>query len=148
MRISFITVCLLVLTAFTAQADSARFVDKKNGTVLDTETGLLWQKQDSYHELKKGMNWYEALEYVAAKNSAKFAGFNDWRLPTLEEFHQIWDRKRPNTSKDGDPIGLPAPFAGGGSYYLWTSTERSLDNVWYFGLGQREDYFNLKDLGD
>jgi hypothetical protein len=39
-------------------------------------------------------------------------------------------------------------FASGGSYYLWTGTERNLDNAWYFGLGQREDYWNLKDLGD
>jgi hypothetical protein len=129
-------------------AESARFTADSKGAVLDSQTGLMWQKTDSYHDRKKGMNWYEALEYVDSKNSEKYAGHDDWRLPTLEELRQLWDPKRPVESKDGDPIGLPEVFASGGSYYLWTGTERNLDNAWYFGLGQREDYWNLKDLGD
>ena len=129
-------------------AESARFTADSKGAVLDSQTGLMWQKTDSYHDRKKGMNWYQALEYVDSKNSEKFAGHSDWRLPTLEELRQLWDPKRPAESKDGDPIGLPGVFASGGSYYLWTGTERNLDNAWYFGLGQREDYWNLKDLGD
>ncbi len=129
-------------------AEPARFMAEANGTVLDTRTGLMWQKTDSYHDVKKGMNWYEALEYVDGKNAQKFGGFDDWRLPTLEELKQIWDPQRSVASKDGEPIGLPQVFGSGGSYYLWTGTERNLNNAWYFGLGQREDYWNLKDLGD
>lgn len=129
-------------------AESARFTVDPKGTVLDSRTGLMWQKSDSSHDGKKGMNWYEALEYVDGKNAQKFAGFNDWRLPTLEEMRQIWDAQKKVIGKDGDPLGLPQGFAGGGSYYLWTGTERNLDNAWYFGLGQKEEYWNLKDLGD
>ena len=139
---------LLWVLAVPIWAESARFTADSKGAVLDSQTGLMWQKTDSYHDRKKGMNWYQALEYVDSKNSEKFAGYNDWRLPTLEELRQLWDPNRPVESKDGDPIGLPEVFASGGSYYLWTSTERNLDNAWYFGLGQREDYWNLKDLGD
>lgn len=147
-RFWLIPILLVGFLAVPAWALSARFTVDPKGTVLDTQTGLMWQKTDSYHDKKKGMNWYEALEYVDGKNSDKFAGYNDWRLPTLEELRQLWDSKRPVVSKDGDPIGLPEVFASGGSYYLWTGTERNLDNAWYFGLGQREDYWNLKDLGD
>ena len=129
-------------------AEPARFTDLGKGTVLDSQTGLMWQKGDSYHDLKKGMNWYEALEYIDKKNTEKYAGFSDWRLPTIEEIQSIWDPKRPILSKDGDSIGLPKVFADGGSYYVWTANERNLHNAWYFGLGQQEDYFNLKDLGD
>ena len=142
---SLLLIGILIVPAW---AESARFVADPKGTVLDSSTGLMWQKTDSYHDRKKGMNWYEALEYVDSKNSEKFAGYTDWRLPTLDELRQLWDSKRPIESKDGDPIGLPEAFASGGSYYLWTGTERNLDNAWYFGLGQREDYWNLKDLGD
>ena len=129
-------------------AESARFTVDPKGTVLDSSTGLMWQKSDSFHDGKKGMNWYEALEYIDGKNAQKFAGFSDWRLPTVEEMRQIWDAQKKVIGKDGDPLGLPQVFAGGGSYYLWTGTERNLDNAWYFGLGQKEEYWNLKDLGD
>lgn len=131
-----------------AQPDSGRFIDNKNATITDTKTGLMWQKQDSYHERKKGLNWYEAVEYVERKNSGKFAGYGDWRLPTLEEFKSIWDARLPVSDKDQARIGLPEAFEPGGSYFLWASNERGLNYVWYFGLGQAEEYFNLKDSGD
>ena len=51
-------------------------------------------------------------------------------------------------SKDAETLGLPSGFTNGGSYYLWTGDERGLDHAWYFGLGNKENYFNLKDLAD
>ena len=147
-RLGMLALLLAVMLAVPGWAESARFTADSNGTVLDTRTGLMWQKADSYHDVKKGMDWYEALEYVDGKNAQKFGGYSDWRLPTLDELNEIWDPKRPLASKDGEPIGLPGVFAPGGSYYLWTGTEQNLNNAWYFGLGQHEDYWNLKDLGD
>jgi len=147
-RLGMLSLLLAAMLAVPGWAEPARFMADSNGTVLDTRTGLMWQKTDSYHDVKKGMNWYEALEYVDSKNAQKFGGYDDWRLPTLNELQEIWDPQRSVASKDGEPIGLPQVFASGGSYYLWTGTERNLNNAWYFGLGQREDYWNLKDLGD
>ncbi len=140
---------LAILLSFSqVHAGPLRFVDNKNGTVSDTGSGLMWQAGDSYHELQAGMSWYDAVEYVDGKNQEKLAGFSDWRLPTMDELRGIWDSQLGMTSKDGERIGLPPVFKGKGSYYLWSGDERSLDNAWYFGLGQKEDYFNLKDLGD
>ncbi|SVD10412.1 uncharacterized protein METZ01_LOCUS363266, partial [marine metagenome] len=113
---------------------AAGYIDKGNGTIADQNSGLVWQQADSYHELEKGINWYQALEYVDLKNSEKFAGFDDWRLPTLKELKNLYDASRPVKSKDNERIGLPEPFRSGGSYYLWTNTERGLENAWYFGL--------------
>ena len=135
-------------TTYLNIAWAARYIDQGNGTVADQNSGLLWQQADSYHELKQGMNWYQALEYVDLKNAEKFAGFTDWRLPTIGELKSLYDASRPIKNKDGESIGLPEPFRNGGSYYLWTNTERGLENAWYFGLGFKEEYFNLKDLGD
>jgi hypothetical protein len=129
-------------------ADSSRFIDNKNGTVTDTRSNLMWQSGDSHHELKAGLTWYEAVEYVDGQNQAKYGGYSDWRLPTMDELRGIWDSRRKLKSKDGEQIGLPTIFMAEGSYYLWSGDERNLDNAWYFGLGQKEDYFNLKDLGD
>ena len=131
-----------------ALAESARFSGIGKQVISDKLTGLSWQKGDSFQEIKKGMSWYEAVDYVNKKNKEKFGGFQDWRLPTMDELKNIWDETRPLRSKDGEPVGLPPLFANGGSYYLWTANERNLDHAWYFGLGQKEEYFNLKELGD
>jgi len=138
---------LKISPALASPSAGSRF-ETKGEVVIDHRTGLMWQKADSYHELKKGVNWYEAQEYIDKKNAQKFGGHNDWRLPTLEELNGLWDPSRPAKSKDGERIGLPGEFKGGGSYYLWTASERGLDNAWYFGMGHKENYFNLKELGD
>jgi hypothetical protein len=127
---------------------AAEYIDSNNGTITDKSSNLVWQQADSYHELKNGINWYQALEYIDVKNSEKFAGFDDWRLPTIMELKNLYDESRPIKSKDNERIGLSNRFKAGGSYYLWTSKERGLENAWYFGLGFQEEYFNLKDLGD
>ena len=145
---TIIATLIMVATTLLNSAWAARYIDQGNGTIADQNSGLLWQRADSYHELKQGMNWYQALEYIDLKNSEKFAGFGDWRLPTLKELKNLYDASRPIKSKDGERIGLPEPFKSGGSYYLWTNTERGLENAWYFGLGFKEEYFNLKDMGD
>lgn len=132
----------------SALAQNSRFSDNGKQVITDRQTGLAWQKGDSFLEIKKGMSWYEAVGYVSRKNKEKFGGHQDWRLPTIDEFKTVWDEKRLLHSKDGEPVGLPSPFADGGSYYLWTANERNLDHAWYFGLGHKEEYFNLKELGD
>ena len=139
---------LLVLLACPSLIWAEPFRDNNNGTVIDEGTGLVWQKGDSFHDLKKGLNWYDALEYVTLKNSQKFAGYDDWRLPTLNELNNLWQSSGTVKSKDDETLGLAPEFQKGGSYYIWTGEERGLDHVWYFGLGQKENYFNLKDLAD
>ncbi len=144
----FVSSVFVVLFCYSNLTWAAPFKDNNNGTVTDKSTGLVWQKGDSFHDLKKGLNWYDALEYITLKNSEKFAGHDDWRLPSLAELNNLWSSSGKVKSKDEETLGLSSEFQGGGSYYLWTGEERGLDHVWYFGLGQKENYFNLKDLAD
>ena len=144
----FISLIFLFLFCFSNPAPAKPFKDNQNGTVTDEGTGLVWQKGDSYHDIKKGVNWYDALEYITLKNSKKFAGHDDWRLPSLVELNNLWSSSGKVKSKDEETLGLTSEFQSGGSYYIWTSEERGLDHTWYFGLGQKENYFNLKDLAD
>ena len=48
--------------------------------VLDHATGLMWQKGGS-----ETMALADADSYIGRLNTARFAGFADWRLPTVEE---------------------------------------------------------------
>src|SRR5262249_52681426 len=81
-----------------------RFRDNGNGTVTDTMTGLVWEKKSSdgsIHDKELLLSWSmsgstapdgSAFTFVATLNATRFAGFQDWRLPTLDELGTIVDR--------------------------------------------------------
>jgi hypothetical protein len=65
-------------------------VDNNDGTVTDKATGLMWQKSGSLESLEnRGAN-----KYVKQLNSKHFAGYSDWRMPTIEELASILARSR------------------------------------------------------
>ncbi|MBN1931088.1 MAG: DUF1566 domain-containing protein [Desulfobacterales bacterium] len=66
------------------------FVEKKDGTITDTRTGLVWCMLDSNLELKRLIDYEFALQYV---KSLRTGGYNDWRLPTVGELEKIYKRK-------------------------------------------------------
>ncbi len=49
--------------------------------VLDLKTGLTWQRSGSDRQ----MGFYDAQVYIEQLNRENVAGFNYWRLPTVEE---------------------------------------------------------------
>lgn len=61
------------------------FVDNGDDTVTDRVTGLMWQKGGS----SDGMEWLKAKEYINQLNNERFAGYSDWRLPTIEELASL-----------------------------------------------------------
>ena len=71
------------------------FKDNNDKTVSDLATKMMWSKDDS----GTGMNWEQALKWVQAKNSEKYLGHNDWRMPNAKELQSIVDyTKSPATS--------------------------------------------------
>lgn len=66
------------------------FVDNRNGTITDKATGLMWQQDDS----KTALNWEKTLAWVQQKNSEKYLGYNDWRLPNVKELQSIVEYTR------------------------------------------------------
>jgi len=53
----------------------------EDAVVIDHATGLMWHQSGSDAE----MNWQDAKQWVIDLNTNKYAGFDDWRLPTVEE---------------------------------------------------------------
>jgi len=71
---------------WNAIAKGSRHVYEKiegNGQkmVIDHTTGLTWQRSGS----EKPVNYEQAKAYTNDLNEQNFGGYNDWRLPTLEE---------------------------------------------------------------
>jgi hypothetical protein len=66
---------------YTGHAPS--FLDNEDGTVLDRVTGLTWT-QARYGK----MSWNEA---VTRADDFALAGYDDWRLPTIQELYSLID---------------------------------------------------------
>ncbi len=63
------------------------FSDNGDETISDNATELMWMKSDN----GSGLNWEEALGYA---EGTEFAGYSDWRLPSVKELHSIVDYSR------------------------------------------------------
>jgi len=98
-------------------------MDNLDGTVTDTCTGLMWQK-DTADVSGNGSNgdwadrvaWQDALKYC---ENVSFAGHDDWRLPNVRELQSIVDYGRHKPACD--PIFQDDPSLGWGVQY-WSSS--------------------------
>lgn len=67
-------------------------VDIGDGTIVDFETGLMWQKGGS----SSAKTWNRGRIHVKQLNRTLFAGYSDWRLPTIDELASLVEREKAN----------------------------------------------------
>lgn len=101
-----------------------RFKDNGNGTITDQQLNVMWKKTDSFQDTKKWINWLKCPDYVSKINNGKFAGYNDWRLPSQEEAWSLFDLTKRNTDKYGEEIYLDPVFEPGGAGGTWTDATK------------------------
>ncbi len=75
---------------------------KKGETILDTTTHLMWQNDHTLQE--NTLSVKDAVEYC---RNLKLTGFNDWRLPTINELFTITDRSHYDPAIDKNFDYLP-----------------------------------------
>ena len=100
------------------------FVDNGDGTITDTRANLMWKKDDSFKEYGYGINWFEAQDYSEILNEKKFAGYDDWRMPSGEEAKSAFSFTQSNTDKDGAETHISDLFEPGGGHNTWTYEEK------------------------
>ena len=105
------------------------FVDNGDGTVTDRATGLMWEQKGSKRE-KSG---YYAKKHVKSLNKKKFAGHDNWRIPTVEELYSLLES---NTNKQ---LYINPVFATK-AYHCWSTDESDLP---YPGVIPGERYLTL-----
>ncbi len=90
------------------------FVDNGDGTVNDLVTGLMWQQSpdtdsDGDIDAADKLTYDEAVAYPNTLNAQSFAGYTDWRLPTIKELYSLIDFRGVNPVGD-DAVGGALPF--------------------------------------
>jgi hypothetical protein len=116
----------------------ARFIDNGDGTLTDRERGLMWMRNDSWVETQKILTWHDSQNYARQKNAEKFAGYDDWRIPTASEAKSLYDDAKINTDKDGCEIHIDPLFSPGCGFTTWTSETRAAKQA--MGYDYRADY--------
>ena len=96
------------------------FEDNLDDTITDHSTNLMWQETGS----EKPLKFNELDDYIVQINNHKFAGYSDWRVPTLEEVMSLAE-------------GSISDFFNSKQKTCWTSDKRTKSSVWYidFSIG-------------
>ncbi len=82
---------------------------KDDKVVIDHATGLMWHQSGSF----KNLSWKRAKKWVIKLNENGYAGFTDWRLPTLEE-----------------TVSLLEPSAKSGNQFIDPAFDKTQSSVW------------------
>ena len=120
--------------------EKKRFVDNGDGTVSDSEMKLMWKQTDAFQDNSKFMNWYDCRDYIIRINDQRFAGYRDWRFPTLEEAQSLYDPSSHIRDMDRFEIFIDSSFSPGGGYSTWTDEERAYGTavVYFFRYGYED----------
>lgn len=93
---------------------SQRFTVNDDSTVIDQSTDLMWQR-----ETAGPMDWKDAISYC---KNLRLGGYDDWRLPTIEELFLLADRSRCNPAIDiiAFPNTMSSPYWSSATNVNWT----------------------------
>lgn len=116
---------LLLKSGGGTRSSDGRYIDHGDGTITDTNTGLMWTKEDSYADLGKCLDWNNSRRYV---NQLNTGGYSDWRIPTVNEFKAIYEESKKHKMgvehkdwRSKYSLGLDSIFADGAAYWYWSS---------------------------
>jgi len=99
--------------------------ENKENVVMDYATGLMWHQSGSDNYLKHE----EVQQWLQQLNKTSYAGYSDWRIPTLEEAVSLLA----NSEASGG-LYLNKVF-GRDQAYIWTSDTFEAKQVWAVDFG-------------
>ena len=100
----------------------SRFKDNQDGTISDTDTDLTWQKKDSRQLTGRWMHLEKSQKLANEHNETKLGGFDDWRIPKLEDIKTIFNKSFSNRDFGNNEIFIHEQFEKGCADCCWTDT--------------------------
>lgn len=104
--------------------------------IIDELTKLMWQQSGS----EKNMSYRDAKKWIDEINKSGYAGFYDWRLPTLEEALSLLEKEKKNNKLYIDALFDKKQTS------VWTSDVQK-NNYWTwvvnFNLGKCYSNYDL-----
>ena len=106
------------------------FVDNGDGTITDNATGLMWEQKG----FKREVDFSSAEKYVKKLNKKKFGGYNNWRMPTIEELYSLLD-----SNLNGD-LHINSAFEAK-AFHCWSCDKSGLPSL--MATKRRGQYLTL-----
>jgi len=103
--------------------------------IMDQASGLMWQQAGSSNYMK----YDQAKSWIKELNRKGYAGFHDWRLPTLEEVMTLIEPTKNEAGRYIDPIFDPK------QYRIWT-VDKVTGESWRWVVTFFNGYCNYNDL--
>jgi hypothetical protein len=118
-----------------------RFIAYADGTVLDTQTNLMWAAKDNGY----GINWYDAKKYC---ENYRGGGYTDWWMPTADVLAGLYDpnKSRPVVCERNRYIHVATELIDITCVGTWIpEMNGDYADIFYFSDGKR--YAGEKSLG-
>ena len=109
-------------------------MQESSSVYVDPQSGLTWTRDANIPG--KATSWHEAVEWVKTLNCG---GYNDWRLPTVEELWSFIDMPRPLLK------GTPEECC----HYAWFNANgfKNVQAEWYWSGTEDNTIENNKIVG-
>ena len=150
------------------QRGDGQYIDhgNGNGTVTDTKTGLMWKRcseglsgDNCEHGKVKGYAWDEAVKRF---KNISYAGYSDWRMPTIDELKTLvycsngtpqqdaWDK---GCNRDYSNDGFEKPtinqqaFPNTEEWAYWSGSPYAFnsDFAWYVHFSDGSSFASYRD---
>ena len=82
---SSMLVCFCIFFSFQLTSSNERFIDNKDGTIIDTSTDLMWASTDNMGDI----TWHDAKIYCENPPIAGYK-YSGWRMPTVKELRTLY----------------------------------------------------------